>query len=312
MRTAWASWQRFWFEPEETTTLGLVRIAFGVVVMAWTVSLAGDAHDFFTPAGLLPDAGDGRAAGAWSVLDIADDGVAVSAVLTVLFLASACLAAGQWTRLMAIIVFVGLVSLDRRNPFVFNAGDGLLTVIAFCLIFAPAGASLSLDRWRRGGASFWGPLMRSPWALRLIQVQLSVVYLSTVWSKLRGESWTDGTAVGYALGLDDLSRVQLPAALLDSEVVVNFFTYGTLAVEAAVGLLVWNRRLRPWVLGLGAVFHVGIDLTVRVGFFSYAMLVLYLAFIPPEAVRAWAMSFMRRVRPGKAQLPLLARHETRR
>ncbi len=32
--------------------------------------------------------------------------------------------------------------------------------------------------------------------------------------------------------------------------------------------------------------HLGIDLTLRVGFFSYALFVLYIAFLPPEAVSA--------------------------
>ena len=59
---------------------------------------------------------------------------------------------GQWTRLAAVVVFVGIVSLERRNPFVFNSGDGLLKVIAFYMMLAPSGASLSLDRWRRRGA----------------------------------------------------------------------------------------------------------------------------------------------------------------
>ncbi len=62
---------------------------------------------------------------------------------------------------------------------------------------------------------------------------------------------------------------------------MNLLTYGTLATEALVGILVWNRTLRPWVLGLGFAMHVGIDLTIRVGFFSYGMFVLYLAFLSP-------------------------------
>ena len=46
----------------------------------------------------------------------------------------------------------------------------------------------------------------------------------------------------------------------------------------------WNRVLRPWVLACGLVLHIGIDLTLRVGFFSYAIFVLYIAFLPPETV----------------------------
>jgi hypothetical protein len=158
--------------------------------------------------------------------------------------------------------------------------------MAFYMMLAPAGASLSLDRWRRARSAFWELPSRAPWALRLMQVQLSVLYLAGLWAKLRASEWNDGTAISYAVRLDDLARFDMPASLATSELLVNLLTYGTLAIEALIGILVWNRALRPWVLGLGVALHVGIDLTLRVGFFSYAIFVLYLAFLPPGAVSA--------------------------
>jgi hypothetical protein len=75
---------------------------------------------------------------------------------------------------------------------------------------------------------------------------------------------------------------------------VNLLTYGTLAIEAAIGILVWNRALRPWVLGLGVALHIGIDLALRVGFFSYALFVLYVAFLPPDWVSARLLAIRER------------------
>ena len=57
---------------------------------------------------------------------------------------------------------------------------------------------------------------------------------------------------------------------------------GTLALEVALGVLVWNRAARPWVLALGVSMHVGIDLSILVGFFSFAMIVAYIVFVPAE------------------------------
>jgi hypothetical protein len=290
------AWQRFWFEPEETSTLALVRIAFGAVVLAWTLTLTNDAYDFFSGSGVLPSPDwEGEAGAAWGLLDVFEGRLAVALLLGALLLASVCLIVGQYTRLAAVVVFLGLLSLERRNPFVFNSGDGLLRVIAFYMMLAPSGASLSLDRWRREPGSFWEFPRRAPWALRLMQVQLSVLYLSSVWAKLPGETWNDGTALSYALRLEDLARFELPLSITDSELIVNVLTYGTLAIEAAIGILVWNRTLRPWVLALGVGLHVGIDLTVRVGFFSYALFVLYIAFLPPDAVSARLLAWRDRI-----------------
>ena len=43
-----------------------------------------------------------------------------------------------------------------------------------------------------------------------------------------------------------------------------------------------NRRLRPWVLGAGVLFHLGIDFFFDIGFFSATMWLAYLAFLPPD------------------------------
>lgn len=290
------AWRRFWFEPEETSTLALVRIGFGALVFLWALTLTHDAAPFFSDSGVLPDPGyDGRPSAVWTVLDLTDSGTAVALVVAGLCTSSLFLIAGLYTRVAAVVVFVCLVSLERRNPFVFNSGDGLLKVIAFYMVLAPAGASLSLDRWRQAKDAFWEFPARAPWVLRLMQIQLSVLYLSTVWTKLSGTTWNDGTAISYAARLEDLTRFALPHWLATSELIVNLMTYGTLAAEAAIGILVWNRTLRPWVLGLGVFLHVAIDLTMRVGFFSYALFVLYLAFIPPETASAWVRALKRRV-----------------
>jgi hypothetical protein len=87
--------------------------------------------------------------------------------------------------------------------------------------------------------------------------------------------------------MEDLERFPVPGFVTDTVLISNFLTYGTLAVELALGILVWNRVLRPWVLLLGIGLHLGIDYTTRVGFFSWAVLVAYVAFIPPERARAF-------------------------
>ncbi len=302
MRSLRRTWEGFWFEPMPTSSLAVVRIAFGLVVFAWTVSLTPDLTAFFSGGGIFP--GESSIAGVWGVLGIAPGGGVVVVLYAAMLVASLALAAGALTRVAALVVFVGLLSFERRNPWVFNSGDGLLRVIAFYMMLAPAGAAVSVDRWRRERDRLWEFPDRAPWALRLMQIQLSVIYLAGVWEKVQGATWNNGTAVSYALRVSDLGALPVPGFLSQTPVVVNLLTFGTLAAELGLGILVWNRRLRRWVLLGGVAFHVAIVWAIRVGFFSAGMLVLYLAFVDPEWARTRLLAVRDRLggRTGPAGL----------
>lgn len=297
-----AAWDRFWFAPQSTSVLALVRISLAVVLLGWAATLGPDLLSFFGTEGILPRQPGAAVSGqrtTWSLLGSAPSNAVLIVAYVVFVVAVVCLLVGFRTRLAAVVVFCGLVSFTRRNPFVFNSGDLLLRVTAFYLMLAPAGAALSVDRWRkahRGDGHFWEFPARAVWPVRLMQIQLSVVYLSTVWAKAGGVTWQDGSAISYALRIHFLNRLPVPDLLTTSLLVSNVVGYAVLAAELALGILVWNRRLRPWLLLFGVAFHLAIDYAIRVGFFSYGMLVLYVAFVPPETMDAWLLSLRERLR----------------
>lgn len=280
MRRLADAWARFWFEPVETSTLGVFRIAYGLVLTLWTLSLLPDATSFFSEDGVLAEGStDGWR---WSLLELSDSRAAVLALVGVLLVAAVCVMVGYRTRLATIVTFVLLVSLRWRNIWVMNGGDSLLRHMGFFLMLAPSGAALSVDRWRSARDRFWVHPLRAPWALRLIQIQISTVYLFTVWLKAQGERWNAGTAVSDSLRVHDLVRFELPWSVTDSLLVANLLTFGTLAVELALAVLIWNRQARPYVIALGVVLHLFIEVTMSLGFFSMVMVLGYLAFVPED------------------------------
>jgi hypothetical protein len=300
------AWHRFWFEPVSTAPLALFRIAFGLIALCWGISLLPDVFAFFTKRGILPDQPtfSGDLGGAWGVLGFFETKTAAIALAVALIVAAACLTLGLFPQLAALVVCIALVSFHRRNPFVVNAGDVLMRVEAFYLIFAPTGAAVSLGRYLRRRGDFWSFPKRSPWALRLLQIQFSVVYLMAVWTKVQGITWNNGTAVSYALRIEDIARFTVPSFITHSALISNIFSYGTLALELSLAILVWNRRLRPWVLLAGISLHLGIEYSIRVGFYGLAILSLYLIWLPParaEAVLLWFRDrFRRRAYPARS------------
>lgn len=271
------AWRGFWFTPEAMWSLGLVRIAFGALVVAWTLSLLPSLYDYFGADGLSRPGDVGRYR--WSLFEVWPSDKFLVMGWIVLMLAAIALAAGWHSRIAAALVFVLVLSFDRRNPAIFNSGDMLVRVEAFLVALAPTGAALSLDQRRRTG-EFFSAQLRQRWALRLLQCQLSLIYLATVRAKLSGTTWPDGTAVAYALQLWDMLLLPVPDFIRTNALLMNIATWGTVLVETAIPILVWNRRMRPWVLAAGVLLHTGIMVTMAVGFFTPAMFVLYLAFIP--------------------------------
>lgn len=156
---------------------------------------------------------------------------------------------------------------------------------------APAGARVA---WQRS------------WALRLVLVQLAVVYLWAAIAKL-DPVWLDGTALTRQISTGWMKS--LAASLGHKYVAVAI-----VCVELALAVTIWNRVLWPLALALGVGLHVGIELIgLDIGLFSYFMLALYLLLVPdvvflraaPLAARA-GRAFARVPLPARAALAVAA------
>ncbi|WP_433802069.1 HTTM domain-containing protein [Actinomycetospora sp. CA-084318] len=278
---AWSGWERFFFTPTSTAPLAVFRIAFGLTVTAWTATQVPYLFTFYGPDGLLPEP---PAIGPWQwgLLTTNNTVIVLSVVFLATLLAGIALTVGSWPRVAAVVVLLGLMAFERRNPFVLNSGDVLLRVMAVYLVFAPSGESLSWDRWRRDREHFWEFPRRAPWALRMLQIQTSIIYLAAVWAKLQGDVWREGTALSFTLRMLDQLRAPSPDFVAQSGLLTEWLTFGTLLLELSIAVLVWHRRLRPWVLAAGVTFHLAIEVFIMVGFFSIGMWVLYLVFLSPD------------------------------
>ncbi|MGB2875592.1 MAG: HTTM domain-containing protein [Gaiellaceae bacterium] len=293
-------WNGIWFEPVSTAPLAVFRIAFGLVSLGWALSLLPEISAFFTKGSILPHQPNysGKLSGAWGLLGIFHSEGAAIGLVTLMIIASICLTLGLFSQLAAAVVFLALLSFQRRNPFVVNSGDVLMRVLAFYLIFAPTSAALSLDRFLRHRKDFWRFPARAPWAMRLLQIQFSAVYLFAVWAKVRGTTWNNGTAVSFAFRITDIARFPVPSFITHSLLISNLLTFGTLAVELSLALLVWNRKLRPWILLAGLGLHLGIEYAIRVCFYGLAILSLYLIWIPSERIETAMVALRSRLARG--------------
>ena len=104
----------------------------------------------------------------------------------------------------------------------------------------------------------------------------------------------------------------VPDFLPDTLLLVNLLTFSTLAIELSIGILIWNRTARPYVMALGLMLHLGIEYRIRVGFFLGALLTSYLAFVPSDRMDAVLAGVRKEPHELPVRNPLTASRATRR
>ena len=282
------AWDAFLFRPISPVPIALYRILFGMLVLVNLGFLFPDRHVFYGDEGIFPLADATRYAPAMTRFNVLawlpNRPVVVEAFFAAALIAAVCLTIGLLTRLSAAVVWVCLLSLHYRTPIILNSGDAFLRLAAFYLILSAAGSALSVDRWlrvRRGAEPAGPPAPVAPWAQRLIQLQLALVYLATVYWKLHGHTWVHGTAVYYASRINEYARFPVPY-LFDHLWTVKLLTWGTLGIELAMAVLVWFRDLRYPVLLIGLALHLGLEYSMNIQLFQWLMISAYVLFIDPQ------------------------------
>ena len=367
------AWDRFWFRPTDPTTLGLIRILCGLMVLYIHIAYTPDLQNFFGKdawidlkladefrhqfpsavpfSGWKPDSRAQQTAddtayrqkwglqqevplqtvGArgqfrWSLWYHVTDPTAMMAIHVTTLVIMFMFTIGLCTRITGALTWISVLSYINRAPTVLFGVDAMMNICVLYLVIAPSGAALSVDRLLR---QYWArkqaerdklpepvftppaPLVSANFAIRLMQINVCLVYLISGLSKLKGDTWLAGTACWGVMANYEFSPMRSPLYMLMLrtlsehrllwEITVTSMTYFTLAFEISFIYLIWIRRLR-WTMLVAAVFmHLGIAVCMGLVTFSMMMLVLVVSMVPPAVVRG----LIERLKQGtKASLQL--------
>jgi hypothetical protein len=303
------AWNRFFFAKQSPVPIALFRIVYGLLVIATLVLLRPDWLAWYgTHAWIslqtMQTVEPGTRINLFTILPQSE--AWINAFFWVFLGSAILLTVGLFTRINSVIVFVCLTSIHQRNLFITHGGDTFLRLAGFFLMFAPAGAALSLDRllrirgycfsivagrgrpalhWR---AFFFAPVPpQRPWAQRMIQIQLSLLYFAAFCSKVKSPAWLDGSALYYIYHLDSFRRFAVPAWLL-GPTMLKLGSWSAIAVEFSLGVLIWVKDLRYILLALGLLFHLWLEYSLNIPLFQWDVLSAYILFVDPvDASRAW-------------------------
>ncbi len=287
-------WNEFFFKPISPVTLGLFRLVFGFWTFGYGALLFPERWTWFSNRGVLTaseaaayNGGVGTYVHQNDLLLLPGADHVLSLFFIVYLLAALCLTIGFWSRISAALVYVGICALHARAAPIHNSGDTVMVVMAAYLVLSPCGAACSVDRLVRifRGTEDETPPLVVAWAQRLMQLQITVLYLCASLSKASGGPWQDGTAVYYPMHLPESVRFPVPG--LDNIYVINLVTWGTVAIELALGTIVWVPRLRLAVLAGGVLLHLGIEYGMNIPFFSALMITSYINFLKPTEIASF-------------------------
>jgi hypothetical protein len=304
----WLPWPlsmwSWWTQPVRAERLAAFRIGLGAVLLIDVfVQYLPHYADFFGGDSLGSSevfAGRGQTHWHWSLLRGIEDPRIFLAVLTVWGIAGLMIVVGLWPRLGALIAWALSVSVLNLNYYTHNGGDRIRTIGLFYLMLCPCGAVWSIQSWfqpRRnlpvnhqpGSASplrglaphLQTPVLISPWALRLLFIQMCLIYFFNGFYKILGPQWRAGDLLYYVMGNIQWARwsfamLPLPLPLIQA------LTWTVLVWELGFPLWVSMRPIRSLTLWVGVLLHLGLAASLHIGLFSLYMLCLYLPLIPWE------------------------------
>lgn len=272
MKTFRSSFISFWSQGSSRDQLAFFRIVYGCILILDLWMLYPDLISFFGSESFLN----------LKSFDLSDD--QIFGIFYLWIISALALTVGFGFRWFMALHLAILFFFHRENVHILNNGDILMRVLGIYLFISPANRSFSVDNWiryrkKKAWKPYWAGEM---WPLRLMQIQISLMYLSTFWYKCLGEKWLDGTAVYYATRVESFVYLPIPF-VLDQAWSLKLLTWGTLFIEVFLGICLWIPRLRIWAISLGIALHLSILLSMNILIFQLIAMSSYLLFLDPDS-----------------------------
>jgi hypothetical protein len=302
------AFDEFFFSPLDTRACAVLRIGLAACVIVDLLVLRGSLDRWFGEDGVLPLAASRRLVDprALSPFEWVPASAATLRIVFGLALAHAVLLLlGIWPRFQALGLLVWLQAFQVRNLLIVQGSDIVFRTFAFYLVLMPSADAFSVPAWlaRRRGAPL--PCVRPAWGLVLFRFQMGLIYAGSAWEKLNGADWIDGNALYYVSRLDDnFSHGPILDSVFRSLAVCRVLTWGTLAVEILLPILLWFASTRRLGIVLGVLFHLALDRTMNLFLLCWIMIIGLLAFLETddfERLARWRRLLLRAVRADRGR-----------
>ncbi|MGV7221093.1 MAG: HTTM domain-containing protein [Nitrospinales bacterium] len=287
-RSKYNTASEFLMRPMDSSSLGMFRILFGLLMVWSTVDYydRGWVNKFFIDRKF-------NFTFEWFPWVIPLPGDGMYYIFAAMALAAFFLALGLFYRLAAIVFFLTYSYVFLLDKSLYNNHYYFICLLGFLFCFINANNWMSLDNIIK--KKFWhsDETRTVPfWNIFLFKAQVFIVYFYGGIAKINFD-WLWGEPVRHWLKRI-VNKNDLPAIIanfLESEFATFFFSYGGLIFDLSIGFLLICKKTRLLGVGLLIFFNLSNSLAFNIGVFPFLMIASTILFFEPETPRKLAHRF---------------------
>jgi hypothetical protein len=278
-------WNHWWFREADPHGIALFRIIFGLYLLLYFGLRLPHVPMLFSELGLvipfdlyLPEN---------LRFILAPPSVEVAYLLfSLLILSLISFTIGAYTRISAMIallffIYYVFLAFHMMGGPTYNR---LFPLFLLFFTFSDAGNAFSYDMWKKHGSfKAWEPA--SILTQRLITIQVTATYLGVSFQKIWLPDWQGGELLYYSFQ----GMWSQPLAWWFVQQDVSMYIYDAMVFivkvfQVAWPFGLWFRKLRPWFILGGFLFHFGVSFFLSAIWWFYALVATYYLFYEPEEI----------------------------
>lgn len=283
MKKLWQAWDQFWFFPQNLLGLACMRIMLcGSMVYLYVIRFFN--LEYFSDSSwvnradalkIIPEVF--RPYFLWSFWP--DSWNLVTHSLLVILLVLLTLGVGgRWIMWLAWVINIGFI---QRNYSVIFGADVIANLFLFYMSFTQSCERLSVLTFFKKRKAVKDSDILTSVMIRMMQIQISVIYVYTGWEKLKGALWWDGSALWNVLAQPQIMTMDF-IFMRNFSWLIPVLTYATLIFEIYFPVMVaWPKMRLIWLL-VGTLFHAFIGIFMGLGPFATVMISTYFLFFDPH------------------------------
>lgn len=185
-------------------------------------------------------------------------------------------------RIISLMIYIVTLNLDNKAYVILDGGNNLMQILMIYLIFMDPSTVSNKHKYE------WMNQINnvaSNLSFYMVRLQVVILYLVSGLAKIDGTLWQNGTALYYTLNIDAYSHPIAKSLVSNYEILTVVGTYATLVYQLAFPWMVWNLKIRPYLLAFGTFIHIQISFVMGLFMFGLAIAVAYFSFMTNDAAK---------------------------